>query len=336
MATKQNGVLATFTPTVTPYTHSTQTSTSLAITTQGWPMYTCPGATMVSGKLLIANNTGGAAAVDVAIVEQTDIIQLDAVANQPGAPDNFTGFSFPTGQYTSSIIIEGAAVSGTFQAGEVLNWTNASETTPAQSAYVQHWDSGNSKLWVRGLSRAQALEPDNTTITYTGATSGATIACGTAHAGSGIVRGHSGKIKYFDSLRGTIYFENHEFRNNLDYSLAKYGDIAQEVRVLSNNNLERSFGNRWRPVATTVERRAASNTTPATEFIDANGVELLVSGVSQVATEQLIVNQKSIADASYLELGGIVLGAYQSLYVKSTAAVSATLIGFEEVAEVAS
>ena len=56
MATKQNGVLATFTPTVTPYTHSTQTATSLAITTQGWPMYTCPGATMVSGKLIIANN----------------------------------------------------------------------------------------------------------------------------------------------------------------------------------------------------------------------------------------------------------------------------------------
>ena len=39
-------------------------------------MYTCPGATMVSGKLIIANNTGGAAAVDVAIVEQTDIIQI--------------------------------------------------------------------------------------------------------------------------------------------------------------------------------------------------------------------------------------------------------------------
>ena len=105
---------------------------------------------------------------------------------------------------------------------------------------------------------------------------------------------------------------------------------------LDNNNLSRSLANRWRPVATTVDRIAATNTTPATEFIDANGVELLVSGVSQVAAEQLIVNQKSIADDDYLELGGIVLGAYQSLYVKSTAAVSATLIGFEEVAEVAS
>ena len=232
---------------------------------------------MVSGKLIIANNTGGAAAVDVAIVEQTDIIQLDAVANQPGAPDNYTGFSFPTGQYTSSIIIEGAAVSGTFQAGEVLNWTNASETTPSQSAYVQHWDSGNSKLWVRGLSRAQALEPDNTTITYTGATSGATIAVGTAHAGSAITRGHSGRIKFFDNLRGTLYFDNHEFRNNLDYRLGYFGDINQEVRELDNNNLSRSLANRWRPVATTVDRIAATNTTPATEFIDANGCLLYTS-----------------------------------------------------------
>ena len=235
-----------------------------------------------------------------------------------------------------SNIIEGAAVSGTFQAGEVVNWSNASETTPSQSAYVQHWDSGNSKLLVRGLSRAQALEPDNTTITYTGATSGATIAVGTAHAGSAITRGHSGRIKFFDNLRGTLYFDNHEFRNNLDYRLGYFGDINQEVRELDNNNLSRSLANRWRPVATTVDRIAATNTTPATEFIDANGVELLVSGVSQVAAEQLIVNQKSIADSSIFELGGIVLGAYQSIYVKSTAAVTATLLGFEETAEVAS
>ena len=336
MATKQNGVLGTFTPTVTPYTNSIAPDNSLTTTPQGWPLYTCPGATMVSGKLIIANNTGGAATVDVAIVEQTDILQLDAAGSQPGAPTNWLGFSFPTGQYTSSICIEGAAVSGTFQAGETLSWTNASESTPAQTAIVQHWDSGNSKLWVRGLSRAQALEPDNTTITYTGATSGATIACGTAHAGSAITRGWSGQIKYFDSLRGKIYFDNHEFRNNLDYRLGFFGDINQEVRVLSNNNLARSHTNRHRPVATTVSRIGASTTTPATEFVDANGVELLISAVSDVAPEQLIVNQKSIADDTIFELGGIVLGAYQSIYVKSSAAVSATLIGFEEVAEVAS
>ena len=68
MATKQNGVLATFTPTVTPYTHSSQTATSLAITTQGWPMYTCPGATMVSGKLIIANILDG---------KSIDLIKID-------------------------------------------------------------------------------------------------------------------------------------------------------------------------------------------------------------------------------------------------------------------
>ena len=71
-------------------------------------------------------------------------------------------------------------------------------------------------------------------------------------------------------------------------------------------------------------------------FVDANGVELLVSGVSMIQEHQYLVKQKSINDADIFELGGIVLGAYQSIYVKSSAAVTATLIGFEETAEVAS
>ena len=92
MATKQNGVLGSFTPTVTPYTNDTQPDNSLAVAANEFPFYTCPGATMVSAKLVISNNTGGAATVDVGIVEQTDVIQLDASASQPGAPVNYLGF----------------------------------------------------------------------------------------------------------------------------------------------------------------------------------------------------------------------------------------------------
>ena len=139
-------------------------------------------------------------------------------------------------------------------------------------------------------------------------------------------RGNSGRIKYFDVLRGIIYFDCHEYRNNLDYSLLKFRDINQEVRVLDNNNLLRSHTNKMRPVATTVPRIAAVNTTPATEFIDQNGVELLVSGVSMIKEHQYLVKQKQVADATTFELGGLVLGSYQSIYVKSTAAVTATLI----------
>jgi len=336
MATKQNGVLGSFTPTVTPYTNDTRPDNSLTVAANEYPFYTCPGATMVSAKLIISNNTGGAATVDVGIVEQTDVIQLDAAASQPGAPVNYLGFSFPTGQDATSIYLEGAAVSGTFQAGETLSWTNTAVTPNAQTATVDFWDAGNAKLWVKGLANANALFPTSGDITYTGGTSSATISVGTSHAGSGVARGWSGKVKYFDNLRGIIYFENHEFRNNLDYASGKYGDLNQEVRVLSNNNLARSHTNRHRPVTTTVDRIAASNTTPATEFVDANGVELLVSGVSAIQEHQYLVKQKSVADASIFELGGIVLGAYQSIYVKSTAAVTATLIGFEETAEVAS
>jgi len=335
MATKQNGVLGSFTPTVTPYTHDTRPDNSLAVAANEFPFYTCPGATMVSAKLVISNNTGGAATVDVGIVEQTDVIQLDAAASQPGAPANYLGFSLPTGQYTSAIYLEGASVSGTFVPGETLSWTNPAVTPNAQTATVQAWDSGNSKLWVRGLANANALFPASGDITYTSA-GGGSISCGTSHAGTGVARGWSGKIKYFDNLRGIIYFENHEFRNNLDYSIGTYGDLNAEVRVLSNNNLARSHTHRHRPVTTTVERIAAANTTPATEFVDANGVELLVSGVSMIQEHQYLVKQKSVNDQDIFELGGIVLGAYQSIYIKSTAAVTATLIGFEETAEVAS
>ena len=335
MATKQNGVLGSFTPTVTPYTHDTRPDNSLAVAANEFPFYTCPGATMVSAKLVISNNTGGAATVDVGIVEQTDVIQLDAAASQPGAPANYLGFSLPTGQDATSIYLEGASVSGTFVPGETLSWTNPAVTPNAQTAIVDYWDSGNSKLWVRGLANANALFPATGDITYTSA-GGGSISCGTSHAGTGVARGWSGKVKYFDNLRGIIYFENHEFRNNLDYSSGTYGDLNTEVRVLSNNNLARSHTHRHRPVTTTVERIAASNTTPATEFVDANGVELLVSGVSMIQEHQYIAKQKSVNDGDIFELGGIVLGAYQSIYVKSTAAVTATLLGFEETAEIAS
>ena len=335
MATKQNGVLGSFTPTVTPYTNDTQPDNSLAVAANEFAFYTCPGATMVSAKLVISNNTGGAAAVDVGIVEQTDVIQLDAAASQPGAPTNYLGFSLPTNQDTTSIYVDVGGVTGSFVAGEALTWTNPAMTPTSQSATVQYWDSGNNRLWVKGLANANALYPTSGDIQYTGA-GGATASSGASFAGTGTTLGNSGRIKFFDNLRGIIYFENHEFRNNLDYRLGYYRDLNQEVRELGNNNLSRCHQLRHRPVATTVNRIAAVNSTPATEFIDANGVELLVSGVSQIQEHQYLVKQKSINDASIFELGGIVLGAYQSIYVKSTAAVTASLIGFEETAEVGS
>ena len=81
---------------------------------------------------------------------------------------------------------------------------------------------------------------------------------------------------------------------------------------------------------------AAGNTTPATEFIDNAGVEVLVSAVLQVSADQYILQDKSVSDNEIFELNGIVLGTYQSLYVKSTGALTFTFIGFEEVAEIPS
>tara|TARA_A100001388_G_scaffold71636_1_gene50788 strand:- start:566 stop:1594 length:1029 start_codon:yes stop_codon:yes gene_type:complete len=342
MATKQQGVLGTFTPTVTGYTNFTVPANNNKLTTQGFPFYTCPGATMMSGKLVIANNTGGSLNVDVGIVEQTDIIQLDALAAQPNDPNtsasylNYGSFSFPTNQDASSIVIEGSSASGTFQVGEIVNWTNTNRSPSAQTAKVQYWDSTNNKLWLKDMLHPLGLDLPSGDTTFTGITSGASISVGTSHAGTATNQGWSGRIRCYDGLNGRIYLQNYEFKNNLDYK--NIGDLNNESVELTNNNLNRTLTRLWRPVETTVTRKnnAGATTTPATEFIDNQGIELLVSGVSKIAAEQYLVKQKAVADASVYEVTGIVLGQYQSLFVSCSGAVSCTLIGFEEAAEVAS
>ena len=170
--------------------------------------------------------------------------------------------------------------------------------------------------------------------TFTGA-GGATCQVGPSNAGTGGTVGWSGLVRYFDPLTGTIYFLNREFRNNLNY--ANIYDVNNENRELGNNNAERSLSRYWRPVTATQERKAAAgNTTPATEFIDNNGVELLVSSVTKATTEQFIVKDLAVADNEIKEISGILLGTYQSLYVESTGAVTFTLVGLEEQAEIPS
>ena len=336
MATKQNGVLANFTPTVSKYTNETLPANGNTVAATAYNIYTCPGATLMSGKLYITNNTGGSLDIDVGIVEQSDVIQLDAPSAQPGAPSNYTGFVLGNGQqtgYTSSIVIDYGSLSGTFVVGEVISWTNSGLSPSAQTAILLYHDTTNGRLWLRNMSHPLGLDlPGDTTFTGAG---GATCAVGPSHAGTGGTRGWSGLVRYFDPLNGTIYFLNSEFRNNLDY--ANIYDTATENRELGNNNVERSLSRFWRPVETTQTRYAAAgNTTPATEFIDNNGVELLVSSVTQAGSEQLILNGFPLADNTTKEIGGILLGTYQSLYVKSTGAVTFTLVGLEEQAEIPS
>jgi len=336
MATKQNGVLATFTPTVSKYTNETLPANGNTVAATGYNIYTCPGATLMSGKLYITNNTGGSLDIDVGIVEQSDVVQLDAPAAQPGAPSNYTNFVLGNGQqtgYTTSIVIDYGSLSGTFVVGEQISWTNSNRSPAAQTAILHRHDTSNGRLWLRDMSHPLGLDlPGDTTFTGAG---GATCAVGPSHAGTGGTLGWSGLVRYFDPLNGTIYFLNREFRNNLNY--ANIYDVNNENRELGNNNVERSLSKYWRPVTTTQTRYAAAgNTTPATEFIDNNGVELLVSGVSQVTTEQLILNGFPLADNTTKEVSGILLGTYQSLYVKSTGAVTFTLVGLEEQAEIPS
>ena len=336
MATKQNGVLASFTPTVSKYTNETLPANGNTVAATGYNIYTCPGATLMSGKLYITNNTGGSLDIDVGIVEQSDVVQLDAATSQPGSPQNYTSFVLSSGQqtgYTTSIVIDYASLSGTFVVGEQISWTNSNRSPSAQTAILHYHDTTNGRLWLRNMSHPLGLDlPGDTTFTGAG---GATCAVGPSHAGTGGTIGWSGLVRYFDPLTGKIYLLNREFRNNLNY--ANIYDVNNENRELGNNNLERSFSRYWRPVNATQERKAAAgNTTPATEFIDNNGVELLVSSTSAATSEQMIVNDLAVADNEIKEISGILLGTYQSLYVESTGAVTFTLVGLEEQAEIPS
>jgi len=336
MAVKQNGVLATFTPTVSKYTNQVLASPGTE-TPNGYNIYTCPAATLMSGKLYISNNTGGSLDIDVGIVEQSDVIQLDTPGNQPGAPSTYTGFVLGNGQstgYTTSIFVDYGSLTGTFVEGEVISWTNSNRTPSAQTAVLHKHDTSNARLWLRNMSHPLGLDlPAQTTFSGAG---GATCQVGPSNAGTGGTVGWSGLVRYFDPLNGTIYLLNHEFRNNLDY--AQIYDANNQVREEGNNNVERSLSRFWRPVAATQTKydNVGGTTTPPTQFIDNNTVELKVGSVSQVTTEQLILNGFPLADNTTKELSGIVLGTYQSIYVKSTGAVTFTLVGFEEQAEIPS
>ena len=336
MAVKQNGVLATFTPTVSKYTNQVLASPGTE-TPNGYNIYTCPAATLMSGKLYISNNTGGSLDIDVGIVEQSDVIQLDKPGNQPGAPSTYTGFVLGNGQstgYTTSVFVDYGSLTGTFVEGEVISWTNSNRTPSAQTAVLHKHDTSNARLWLRNMSHPLGLDlPAQTTFSGAG---GATCQVGPSNAGTGGTVGWSGLVRYFDPLNGTIYLLNHEFRNNLDY--AQIYDANNQVREEGNNNVERSLSRFWRPVTATQTKydNVGGTTTPPTQFIDNNTVELKVGSVSQVTTEQLILNGFPLADNTTKELSGIVLGTYQSIYVKSTGAVTFTLVGFEEQAEIPS
>ena len=339
MAVKQNGVLATFTPTVSDYTNFTVNPASNALATNGWCMYTVPTATLTSAKLIVSNDTGSAANIDVGIVEQTDVIQFDALNQQPGTPQNYGAFAFPGGtanDYASSIVIEYGNLSpgASITPGMAVTWTNTGMTNPNDgtnnhTATVHYHDTVNAKMWIRNMSHPEALSI-TTDTTFT--TSGGTFQVGGSIAGSSGNAGWSGWVRFYDSLQGTLYLNNYEFRNNLDYKYL-YANDANENRQQNNNNLARSNGRVWRPVTTTTPSydNAGNTTNPVTKFVDVTGKELLVSAVSSASAEQYVVRNKSVADASTFELTGVVLGAYQSIFVSSTAAVTFSLIGFEEI-----
>ena len=90
MAIKQNGVLSTFTPTTSKYTNNTVAAPGTVAAT-GWNMYTCPAQTLVSGKLIVSNNTGGK-------ISAREIVLTDPTSGATVTLDSLSGSGVSRGR----------------------------------------------------------------------------------------------------------------------------------------------------------------------------------------------------------------------------------------------
>lgn len=188
------------------------------------------------------------------------------------------------------------------------------------------------------MSHPRALEPAapaNTTFTGAG---GGIIYAGPAYAGTAVTTGFEGLIRYYDATSGVVYLNNPETANNLDFQRlgALGGGVSGERRsslngacyvTITHTNLKLAP---WTNTVTRLNAVTGASTTPTTEIVDDNGVELLVASVASVKVDNYIVRQKSVSDNATLEVTGIVLGQYQHLYVACSAAVNCSFVGFEE------
>ena len=337
-----NGLLAQYTPGLTKHSNLMQAA-GTQLTATGFPMYTCPGSTLTSGTVRISNTTGSAQTVDIAVVEYTDALQLVT----PTPPTYFESYSIGGGSpaVVTSHYLVGTWNSTAFQTHEVVTWTNANVTNPADgtnnhSAKVAYWDQSNTKLWLYDMSHPAAATsyaaPTDVVVTGAG---GGTLSLGPTYSGSQAARGNEGRVRYYDSYDGVVYLNNPETENNLKYKyLETLGNPAGAGERKSSLNgaayVTDMYNNlKLRPWATTitlVDAVAGTTTTPVAEILTDTGTEVEIASIAAVKQENYIVKEVSVSDNATLEIPGIVLGQYQSLYVACAGQVQFSLLGFEE------
>lgn len=337
-----NGLLAQYTPGLTKHSNLMQ-ATGSQLTATGFPIYTCPGSTLTSGTLRISNTSGSAQTVDVAIVEYTDAIQLAT----PTPPTYFESYSIGGGSpaVATSHYVVGTWNSTAFQTNEVVTWTNTNVTNPldgtnVHSAKVAYWDQGNTKLWLYDLSHPAATTSYTapTDVVLTGA-NGGTLSIGPSYSGSQAARGNDGRVRYYDGYDGIVYVNNPETENNLKFkylgTLGNTGGTGERKTSLNGacyvtdiyNNLKLRP---WATTITLVDAVAGTTTTPVAEILTDNGTEVEVASIAGVKQENYIVKEVSVNDNATLEIPGLVLGQYQTLYVACAGQVQFSLVGFEE------
>ena len=335
-----NGLLAQYTPGLTKHTNLMQAA-GTQLTSTGFTIYTCPGSTLTSGTLRISNTTGSAATVSVAITEWTDAVSVAGTAAQK------EGYTFGQGSQgrVSSHYAVGTWNSTAFQTDEVVGWTNANVTNPLDgtnnhTAKVHYWDSANTKLWLYDLTHPAAATsfPAPTDVVLTGA-GGGTLSIGPSYAGSQVARGGEGRLRYYDGYDGIVYVNNPETENNLKFkylgTLGNTGGTGERKTSLNGAAYVTDIYNnlKLRPWATTitlVDAVAGTTTTPVAEILTDNGTEVEVASIAGVKQENYIVKEVSVNDNATLEIPGLVLGQYQTLYVACAGQVQFSLVGFEE------
>ena len=202
-----NGVLASYQSATTKYSNAyvDQSANPNGLVRADFPMYTTPSATLTSGSLRMMNTTGATATVDVAIQDYTEVIGFAAPNAQSPTVSNFSEFSFaPNDKVTSSYVIISGHNGTAYVPGETVTITGGS-LTGTQTGKVIAWDAANLKVWYE-------LPVGSWPVTA------ATLTLAGAGGGSGTITdsyvGTSGRVVFYDRLKGELLIQNDSLYNN--------------------------------------------------------------------------------------------------------------------------
>jgi len=324
-----NGVLASYQSATTKYSNAyvDPSANPNGLVRADYPMYTTPSATLTSGSLRMMNTTGATATVDVAIQDYTEVIGFAAPNAQSPTVSNFSEFSFaPNEKVTSSYVIVSGHNGTAYVPGEVLTITGGS-LAGTNTAKCIAWDAANLKVWYE-------LPVGSWPVTA------ATLTLAGAGGGSGTITdsyvGTSGRVVFYDRLKGELLIQNDSLYNNVKSQYYTEPTLQRVSGIGGAGQLSiSSRGYEWLPSASTVTLYNSSNTsgtavTAEWKMTTGTFPEVIIASVAYSDDQNKILKSYPIPNNSEVSLTGLVLEQWQNLYVSASAGVAFNFIGFEE------